>query len=86
MPSKLPEGWQEMMLGQLADINSESLPASTEPAQRIRYIDIAAVAGPSDLQETKHLSFGDAPSRARRIVRLRLIPMAPGCPGLVGGI
>lgn len=70
MPSKLPEGWQEMMLGQLADINSESLPASTEPAQRIRYIDIAAVAGPSDLQETKHLSFGDAPSRARRIVRL----------------
>jgi type I restriction enzyme S subunit len=69
MSAEVPEGWRESILEQLAAINPETLPASTKPGQPLRYIDIAAVFGPSALMEPKSLTFGEAPSRARRIAR-----------------
>ena len=50
-------------------MNPEILPESTNPDDEIQYVDIATLeAGIADLTP-KSLAFGDAPSRARRVLR-----------------
>lgn len=62
----VPEGWQKIKLGELAEINRETLP-STYRGQ-IEYVDISAVT-PGRINETTIYEFADAPGRARRVVR-----------------
>ena len=62
----VPEGWEKKRLGDIADINSESLKSAFDG--EIEYIDIASVS-PGSIDETTKYEFRDAPSRARRIVR-----------------
>jgi type I restriction enzyme, S subunit len=63
----LPDGWQELPLRELAEINAKSHSARDHPDELI-YVDISSVA-PRRILERRRLRYADAPSRARRIVR-----------------
>ena len=57
-------------LGDVADTNVETLSANTPSSTRFRYIDLSAVeAGFINWGSVTETTFGDAPSRARRVVR-----------------
>jgi type I restriction enzyme, S subunit len=63
----IPEGWEVVKLGDIADINVSNIQKGKEPAE-INYVDIASVSiGHIDKVET--IAFVDAPGRARRIVK-----------------
>ena len=63
----VPEGWEVVKLGRLAEINARSVRRGMEPDE-IRYVDISSVStGSIDKKET--MPFADTPGRARRIVR-----------------
>ncbi len=57
-------------LGDVADTNVETLSANTPSSTRFRYIDLSAVeAGFINWGSVTETTFGEAPSRARRVVR-----------------
>ena len=62
----LPKDWTRGPLGEVADINRETLGSSFHG--EIEYVDISAVT-PGHIGETTRYDFADAPSRARRVVR-----------------
>lgn len=57
-------------LKRLVGINERALAEDTDPDREFRYIDIGAVGHGELVTDPEHLRFGDAPSRARRIVKL----------------
>ncbi|MFI0114216.1 restriction endonuclease subunit S [Streptomyces globisporus] len=63
--------WTEATLGDVADINPESAPRHWPADRAISYIDIASVSWTRGIDSTlvASTSFGEAPGRARRIVR-----------------
>ncbi|HBN74720.1 MAG TPA: restriction endonuclease subunit S [Planctomycetaceae bacterium] len=64
---KIPEGWEVKTLGSVASVNSLSIKKGNEP-EHINYIDIKSVST-GRIDETRSLTYSDAPGRARRIVR-----------------
>ncbi|MFD0772852.1 restriction endonuclease subunit S [Streptomonospora algeriensis] len=59
---------KEIPLKYIARINSRTLPESTDPNFRFRYVDIGSVGGTGVLNLPSELTdFGSAPSRARRL-------------------
>ena len=62
----LPKGWTRRPLGEVADVNRETLGSSFQG--ELEYVDISAVT-PGRIAETTRYDFADAPSRARRVVR-----------------
>ena len=56
-------------LKRLVRINERALPESTDPEREIRYVDISSVGRGKLVKEPERMSFSDAPSRARRLVR-----------------
>ncbi len=66
---EIPVGWEVKRLKYLVSINDESLPESTEGNLQIQYVDISNVKSGTGILSTEELSFSEAPSRARRIVR-----------------
>lgn len=66
---EIPACWEVVRLGEVVQINPEMLSDRTAPDYQFQYIDISAVAEPGLIAETRALSFGEAPSRARRVVR-----------------
>jgi type I restriction enzyme S subunit len=56
-----------MRLGNVITVNPESI-RNGYPFDEIEYIDISSV-GTGTLQGTQRIQIGDAPSRAKRIVR-----------------
>lgn len=65
----LPEGWREAVLSDVADVNPETLRASTSPDYTFGYIDISQIEAPGQCAGWTEHTFGDAPSRARRKVQ-----------------
>ncbi len=63
----IPEGWEVVKLGDIADINVSNIQKSKEPAE-INYVDIASVSI-GHIDKVEILAFVDAPGRARRIVK-----------------
>jgi type I restriction enzyme, S subunit len=63
----LPSGWSLGNLGSLASLNPESWSNSNHP-EFIRYVDLANVKA-NRLDITEPITFSDAPSRARRVLR-----------------
>ena len=57
-------------LKHLVGINERALAEDTDPDREFRYIDIGVVGRGELVTAPEQLRFGDAPSRARRIVRL----------------
>lgn len=62
----VPVDWTRESLWEIAEVNRASLGGSFDG--EIDYIDIASVT-PSQINETTHYDFKEAPSRARRIVQ-----------------
>lgn len=62
--------WKPAILGDVVEINPEKTP-KWDAGRQIRYVDIASVDASSGikLHKTQELRFGDAPGRARRIIR-----------------
>ncbi|PYE90445.1 restriction endonuclease subunit S [Phyllobacterium leguminum] len=69
MSREVPEGWQQVTIGQVADINPENLAANTASDFLLKYIDVATVGGPSVMSEPRLIAFAEAPSRARKKVQ-----------------
>ncbi len=65
----VPEHWEGRRLKYSASINDEALPETTDPDLEMTYVDISSVNAVKGISSTTKVSFEDAPSRARRIVR-----------------
>ena len=65
----VPEHWEGRRLKYSASINDEALPETTDPDLEMTYVDISSVNAAKGISSTTKVSFEDAPSRARRIVR-----------------
>lgn len=79
-----PEEWKVYKLGELTEINSNTLGTKTSPDQRINYIDLGSVnTGTIDLPAEEFI-FEDAPSRARRVISSGDILMSTVRPNLKG--
>jgi len=67
----LPHGWISDRLKDVSIVNGSSLPANTDPDYEFGYLEISNVNyhGVVDPKTIEHLRFGDAPSRARRLVK-----------------
>lgn len=65
----LPRTWTQGEIGAVAEINARSLSASTHPRSEFLYLDIAAVDKGRISYPEESISFAQAPSRARRLVR-----------------
>ena len=63
----VPEGWEVRKLGEIVDINPESIKPNNPP-NFIHYIDIASVS-PGSIELIQLMRFEKAPGRARRIVK-----------------
>jgi type I restriction enzyme S subunit len=62
--------WEVKPVGDVFDINPEALPTSTSPEFRFRYIPLEAVYTERiDFDSVQEIRFGEAPSRARRVIR-----------------
>ena len=65
----LQSGWSSRRLKHLATYNDEVLAESTGDEREIDYIEISGVSLPYGIKGTEKMTFGQAPSRARRKVR-----------------
>ncbi|MFD2783200.1 hypothetical protein ACFS32_21610 [Novosphingobium pokkalii] len=65
----LPSGWHEVVLSDVAEVNPDTLRASTAPDFAFGYIDISQIDGPGQCAGWTEQTFGEAPSRARRRVQ-----------------
>ncbi len=66
---KIPEDWEIIRLKFLASHNDDVLSENTPDDLEFDYIDISSVQYGSGIINKQHITFGNAPSRARRIVR-----------------
>ncbi len=64
----IPEHWDVAPLKHLASINRRVLPESTDENYTFKYFDIGSVGTGRLANEPETLRFGQAPSRARRII------------------
>jgi type I restriction enzyme S subunit len=65
--NEIPNGWEPVQVNAIASVNELSI-KKNDRIEQIKYIDIAAVNNRA-IEEKRVVSFEDAPSRARRIVR-----------------
>jgi type I restriction enzyme, S subunit len=63
----IPEGWEVVRLGDVAQVNRSSINTKNAPDE-IKYIDIASVEK-GEIKNIQKLQFQDSPSRARRVVK-----------------
>ena len=66
---KIPAHWHSRRLKYLGTVNDEALAETTDPNLEIAYVDIGNVDSVEGITGREDMVFGDAPSRARRIVR-----------------
>ena len=65
----LPPGWSSKRLKHLATYNDEVLAESTDEEKEIDYVEISGVSLSHGIEVIERMTFGQAPSRARRKVR-----------------
>ena len=66
---EIPEHWQVKPLKRWVSINQRVLPESTDSDYTFDYLDIGCVGTGMLVDKPSRIRFGDAPSRARRILR-----------------
>ena len=66
---RIPAHWEVKRLKHLATVNDEALPETTDPGMEMAYVDIGNVDAIHGISRMEDMTFDDAPSRARRIVR-----------------
>jgi type I restriction enzyme S subunit len=65
----IPEHWDVKPLKRWVAINKSVLTESTDPDYKFNYVDIGSVSTGALVKQPIEIRFGDAPSRARRILR-----------------
>ncbi len=65
----LPQSWSSKRLKYLATYNDEVLAESTDEEKEIDYVEISGVSLSHGVEEIERMTFGQAPSRARRQVK-----------------
>lgn len=65
----VPEHWDITPLKYLASVNDDVLPENTPAEYAISYVEISSVDADHGIVSVAELTFGDAPSRAKRQVR-----------------
>lgn len=65
----IPVDWEVKKLIEIADFNPESLSEKTLPNYEFEYIDISSIENTGIISKKLKITFSDAPSRARRIVK-----------------
>lgn len=79
----MSEAWPSVALREVALINTESLGAATPASFAFQYIDISCVErGRIDWHQTTQVTFGSAPSRARRVLKPGDVLLCTVRPGL----
>lgn len=66
---KVPEHWEVMPMKYVLSCNDEVLDEKTSPSTEINYVEISDVNSVDGICNSTKVLFGDAPSRARRIVQ-----------------
>ena len=66
----MPEHWMVKPLKRWVSINELVLPESTDPDYTFQYLEIGCVGTGLLVEKPVQLRFGDAPSRARRVLRI----------------
>ena len=66
---EVPAHWEVLRLKAWLDVNQLVLPEDTDPDYTFDYVDIGSVATGQLSARPERIRFGDAPSRARRVVR-----------------
>lgn len=66
---QIPGSWEVIPLKTLVKLNTETLNESTDPSEEIHYIEIGNVSLAAGIEGWATMRYGDAPSRARRVVR-----------------
>lgn len=79
-----PDGWRQVRLGDVADINKTTLGNATPAGYEFRYLDLSGVDLGTVTLSPELMNFGNAPSRARRIVEHGDVLMATVRPNLLG--
>ena len=64
----IPAHWRVLPLKAVATCNDDVLPESTAEGTLIEYLEISGVEAGRGITQTETLTFGSAPSRARRVV------------------
>jgi type I restriction enzyme S subunit len=67
---QVPEHWELKPLKRLVRLNASVLPDTTPADYEFRYIDIGTVGTGFPTREPQRLRFGNAPSRARRVLHM----------------
>lgn len=80
----IPSDWSVMPVGKLADVDSESLSSKTASDFSFRYISLGDVDAGRLINDPDHITFSEAPSRARRVVKTQDILFATVRPNLKG--
>ena len=65
----VPAHWRVEALKRCCQINSETLSDDTDPDYQFDYLDISCAGTGLLVDSPEHMRFGDAPSRARRVMR-----------------
>lgn len=66
---EIPEHWEVLRLKAIASLNDEVIAENTDPNTEILYVDISSVENEKGITNKELMSFSEAPSRARRLVR-----------------
>ncbi len=67
---EIPEGWEVKRLKNVSTYNDEILNENTPDDFEFEYIDISSVNLSDGIKTTERVSYNNAPSRARRVVRV----------------
>lgn len=65
----IPSGWNAQKLKYLCTYNDDVLAESTPKDKEIVYVDIGSVSATEGITNTETITYGNSPSRARRIVK-----------------
>ena len=66
---KQPSKWLAKPVKAIATINDDTLSEAVDPELEIEYVDIGSVSLENGIEKTEAISFGESPSRARRLPR-----------------
>ena len=66
---EIPEHWEVKRLKEVSTINDDVLPENTDPEYQVCYVDIGNVDKNDGIIGKEEFVFGNAPSRARRVVK-----------------
>jgi type I restriction enzyme S subunit len=66
--TEVHDGWNYVPLKSISSINHKTLTSKTKDSYKFKYLDLSSIEGPKKVGAMSSLTYGEAPSRARRIV------------------